>query len=99
MQNLISNHKHLFYSFSALQCQFDYAYPERHLHHLNKNCLKEQLYIASGSVPDQKGPQTPGMNNFVLDTAIWHVEVPHTSTIRLLIASSSTFKHAGTIRQ
>lgn len=54
--------------------------------------------MASGSVPDQKGPQTPGMNNLVLDTAMWHVEVPHTSTIRLLIASSSSFKHAGIIR-
>lgn len=32
------------------------------------------------------------MNNLLRDTAIWHVEVPQTNTIRLQIASMSCSK-------
>ena len=39
------------------------------------------LNISSRSVPDQNGPLTPGMNNLLLDMAIWQVEVPQTNTM------------------
>lgn len=41
------------------------------------------------SIPDQNGPQTPGMNSLLRATAIWQVEVPQTSTIRWHMASLS----------
>lgn len=42
------------------------------------------------SVPDQNGPQTPGINNLLRDTAIWQVDVPQTKTIRWQIPSFSS---------
>jgi hypothetical protein len=41
------------------------------------------------TVPDQNGPQTPGINGLFFETAIWHVDVPHTKTMRRHISSSS----------
>lgn len=41
------------------------------------------------SIPDQYGPQTPGINNLLRDTAMWQVDVPHTSTILWHIALAS----------
>jgi hypothetical protein len=41
------------------------------------------------TVPDKNGPQTPGINNFFFETAMWHVDVPQTKTMRWHIASSS----------
>lgn len=48
-----------------------------------------ELILSSKVIPDQNGPQTPGMNNLLLDTAMWQVEVPQTKTMRRHIASSS----------
>jgi hypothetical protein len=44
---------------------------------------KNKKYIfEKAAVPDQNGPQTPGINNLFFETAMWHVDVPHTNTIR-----------------
>jgi hypothetical protein len=41
------------------------------------------------TLPDQNGPQTPGINNLLFETAMWQVDVPQTNTIRWHIDSSS----------
>lgn len=61
--------------------------------HLNRFLTKRKpnrIKSQSMAIPDQNGPHTPGMNNLECDTVIWQVEVPHTNTMRRLIASSST---------
>ena len=50
-------------------------------------------YKVLKSLPDQNGPQTPGMNNLLLDMAMWHVEVPQTNTMRWQMASLSSAEH------
>ena len=44
-------------------------------------------------LPDQNGPQTPGMKSLFSETTIWHVEVPQTKTIRWHRASLSDSEH------
>lgn len=72
--------------------------------HLYKRTLRTQQYVSksfkskhwllnSKSLPDQNGPQTPGMNSLLRDTAIWQVEVPQTRTRRWQIAPFSYSEH------
>lgn len=41
------------------------------------------------SIPDQNGPQTPGIKSLFLETAIWQVDVPQTNAMRCNIISLS----------
>jgi hypothetical protein len=51
--------------------------------------MEENNKILKTTVPDKNGPQTPGINSFSFETAMWHVDVPQTKTMRWHIASSS----------
>jgi hypothetical protein len=57
----------------------------------DKKLFKPNMWFegSRNTVPDQNDPQTPGTNNLFFETAMWHVDVPQTNTIRWHIASSS----------